>query len=120
VSGPHFRDYHEMFDEQASEILGMTDGMAERVRKIGGGTLRSIGHIAKLQRQTDNDESTVAPGDMLSELMQSNQALAAAMRDAHELCGEHGDVATASLLENWIDEGEKRVWFLFEASKGTS
>lgn len=115
VSGPHFRDYHEMFDEQATEILGMTDGMAERVRKIGGGTIRSIGHIAKLQRQADNDESYVAPNDMLAELMQSNQALAAAMREAHELCDEHGDVATASLLENWIDEGEKRVWFLFEA-----
>ena len=120
VSGPHFRDYHEMFDEQATGILGMTDCMAERVRKIGGGTIRSIGHIAKLQRQNDNDESYVAPEDMLEELMQCNLALAAAMREAHELCDKHGDVATASLLENWIDEAEKRVWFLFETSGGGS
>lgn len=117
VSGPHFRDFHMLLDEQAAQVLAMTDGIAERVRKIGGGTIRSIGHIGKLQRLKNNDESFVPPGDMLRELMEDNKALAAAMRDAHDLCGEHRDLASASLLENWIDEAEKRVWFLFEAGR---
>jgi starvation-inducible DNA-binding protein len=117
VSGPHFRDYHEMFDEQAAELFAITDGIAERVRKIGGGTIRSIGHIVKLQRLKNNDETFVAPGDMLRELMNDNKTLITAMRDAHHLCDGHNDVATASLLENWIDEAEKRVWFLFEAGR---
>jgi starvation-inducible DNA-binding protein len=117
VSGPHFRDYHELFDEQAAQILGMTDGIAERVRKIGGGTIRSIAHIGRLQRVKNNDEAFVPPGDMLRELMEDNKALAAAMRQAHDVCGAHRDVASTSLLENWIDEAEKRAWFLFEASR---
>jgi starvation-inducible DNA-binding protein len=119
VSGPHFRSYHELFDEHAGEILAMTDGIAERVRKIGGGTLRSIAHIGRLQRVKNNDESFVPPGDMLRELMEDNKALASAMRQAHELCDAHRDLASASLLENWIDEAEKRVWFLFEASRSS-
>ncbi len=117
VSGPHFRDYHDLFDEQAAQVLAMTDGIAERVRKIGGGTIRSIGHIGKLQRLKNNDEAFVPPGDMLRELMEDNKAFAAAMRQAHDVCGAHGDVASTSLLENWIDEAEKRVWFLFEAGR---
>ena len=117
VSGPHFRDYHELFDEQAAQVLAMTDGIAERVRKVGGGTIRSIGHIGKLQRLKNNDEAFVPPGDMLRELMEDNKAFAAAMRQAHDLCGAHGDVASTSLLENWIDETERRVWFLFETSR---
>lgn len=117
VSGPHFRDYHLLFDEQAAQVLATTDPVAERTRKIGGATLRSIGHIAKLQRVEDNDEGFVAPGEMLRELMEDNKALAEAMRQAHELADEHDDVATESLLEVWIDEAEKRVWFLFEASR---
>ena len=117
VSGPHFRDYHLLFDEQAAQVLASTDAMAERVRKIGGATLRSIGHIAKLQRLKDNDQDFVAAGDMLRELMEDNKALAGSMRDAHAIADEHRDVATASVLENWIDEAEMRVWFLFEASR---
>jgi starvation-inducible DNA-binding protein len=117
VSGPHFRDYHLMFDEQAAQILAATDGMAERVRKIGGTTLRSIGHVAKLQHLKDNNADFVAPDDMLRELIEDNKALVGAMRQAHEIADDHGDVASASLLENWIDEGELRVWFLFEASR---
>jgi starvation-inducible DNA-binding protein len=117
VSGPHFRDYHLLFDEQASEILATTDVIAERVRKIGGATLRSIGHISRLQRLKDNDESFVSAADMLRELMEDNKRLAAAMYDSHELADEHADVATASLLEVWIDEAEKRAWFLAEASR---
>src|SRR5687767_5130400 len=117
VSGPHFRDYHLLFDEQATEILAVTDGLAERVRKIGGSTLRSIGNISRLQRVQDNDRDFVAAGEMLRELMDDNKALANVMREAHELADEHRDVASASLLENWIDEAEKRVWFLFEASR---
>jgi starvation-inducible DNA-binding protein len=117
VSGPHFRDYHELFDEQAAELVASTDGIAERVRKIGGGTIRSVDHIVKLQRLGNNDETFVAPGDMLRELMNDNKALIAAMREAHRLCDDHSDVATASLLENWIDAAEKRVWFLFEAGR---
>lgn len=117
VSGPHFRDYHDLFDEQAAQVLAMVDGIAERVRKIGGGTIRSIGHIVRLQRMKNNDEAFVPPGDMLRELMEDNKAFAAAMRQAHGVCSEHGDVASTSLLENWIDEAEKRVWFLFEAAR---
>jgi starvation-inducible DNA-binding protein len=117
VSGPHFRDYHLLFDEKAAQILATTDLIAERVRKIGGATLRSIGHISKLQRLRDNDERFVAAGEMLHELMEDNKSLAQAMREAHSLAGEHRDVATASLLEGWIDEAEKRAWFLFEASR---
>lgn len=117
VSGPHFRDYHLLFDEQAVQILATTDLIAERVRKIGGTTLRSIGHIAKLQRLKDNDEGFVAAGEMLRELMDDNAALSKAMRQAHALADEHRDVASASLLEVWIDEAEQRAWFLFEASR---
>jgi starvation-inducible DNA-binding protein len=117
VSGPHFRDYHLLLDEQAEQIFGTTDDAAERVRKLGGTTLRSIGHIARLQRIRDNDADYVTPLDMLAELREDNVQLAASMRETHGLCEEHGDVATASLLENWIDEAERRVWFLFEASR---
>src|SRR3954464_6511200 len=114
VSGPHFRDYHLMLDEQATEIDAMTHDIAERVRKIGHGTLRSIGHIARLQRVLDNDADYVTPHDMLAELRDDNIQLTKHMRILHELCDEHGDIATASLLENWIDQTEKRTWFLFE------
>jgi len=117
VSGPHFRDYHLMFDEQGDELYAMTDPIAERVRKLGGTTLRSIGHIARAQRVLDNDADYVEPNDMLAELRDDNGGLAAAMRAVHALCDEHGDIATASLLENWIDETEKRVWFLFESGR---
>jgi starvation-inducible DNA-binding protein len=118
ASGPHFRDYHLLFDEQAADILGVTDEMAERVRKIGGTTLRSIGHIAKLQNVVeDNDEDFVAPIDMLRELMNDNKKVAAAMRHAHEVADNHDDPATASLIENWLDQTEKRTWFLFEAAR---
>ena len=117
VSGPHFRDYHLLLDEQADQIFATTDPIAERVRKLGGTTLRSIGHIARLKRPTDNDAEFVAPHDMLTELREDNSQLAARMREAHSLCDEHGDVATASLLEVWIDEAERRVWFLFEATQ---
>ena len=117
VSGPHFRDYHLLFDEQANELLSTTDDMAERVRKIGGTTLRSISHIGKLQRLKDSDERFVAPADMLQALMHDNNAMIASMREAYEVCVDYNDVATASLLENWIDEAEKRVWFLLEGSR---
>jgi starvation-inducible DNA-binding protein len=117
MSGPHFRDYHLLLDEQADQVFAMTDPVAERVRKLGGGTLRSIGQIAKLQRVLDNDADYVSPLDMLAELREDNQRLAAHMRETHGLCDERGDVATASLLEVWIDETEKRVWYLFEASR---
>ena len=117
VSGPNFRDYHLLFDEHAEQIFATPDELAERVRKIGGRTLHSTGEIARLQRVKDNDEAFVAPGDMLSELMADNKAVAAAMRKAHELCEEHQDAASASLLEVYIDETEKRTWFLFEASR---
>jgi starvation-inducible DNA-binding protein len=117
ISGPHFRDYHLMLDEQADQIFAMTDTVAERVRKVGGGTLRSIGQVAKLQRVLDNDADYVSPLDMLAELREDNMRLAAHMRETHSLCDERGDVATASLLEVWIDETEKRVWYLFEASR---
>jgi starvation-inducible DNA-binding protein len=117
VSGPHFRDYHLLLDEQAQQIVDTTDAVAERVRKIGGTTLRSIGHVARLQRVPDNDDEYVAPADMLAQLCDDNVSIARQMHAAHGLCDEHGDVATASLLEVWIDEAERRVWFLFEASQ---
>ena len=117
VSGPHFRDYHLLLDEQAEQIFASTDDLAERVRKIGGITLRSIGQISKLQGIEDNDASYVAPGDMLRELMGDNKKVVAAMRACHKICDDHEDVATASLLENFIDQAERRTWFLFEASR---
>jgi starvation-inducible DNA-binding protein len=117
VSGPHFRDYHLMLDEQAAEIFATTDEIAERARKIGGTTIRSIGHIAKLQRVADNDADFVTPDDMLAELREDNLGLTQRMRETHDVCDDHGDVATASLLENWIDQAERRVWFLFEAGR---
>ena len=117
MSGPHFRDYHVMLDEQADQIYAMADPIAERVRKLGGSTLRSIGHIGRLQRITDNDADFVDPSDMLAELREDNKTLAARLREAHEVCDEHHDIATASLIEVWIDETERRTWFLFEASR---
>lgn len=117
VSGPHFRDYHLLFDEQAAEILGTTDEIAERVRKIGGTTLRSVGHIAKLQSLDDNDEGFVPAREMLRELMNDSKAVTKTMREAHDIADKHEDVATASLLENFIDAAEKRTWFLFEAGR---
>jgi len=117
VSGPHFRDYHVLFDEQGDQLYAIADPIAERVRKVGGTTLRSIGHIAKLQRVLDNDADYVSPLDMLAELKDDNLDLASHMRAAHAVCAEHGDIATASLLEVWIDEAERRTWFLFEASR---
>lgn len=117
VSGPHFRDYHLLLDEQSEQIFGVTDDVAERVRKIGGTTLRSIGHIAKLQTIEDDDQDFVPPQKMLQELMSDNKALVASMRVAHEIADEHEDVATTSLLENFIDQAERRVWFLFESSR---
>src|SRR5713101_3530750 len=117
VSGPHFRDYHLLLDEQSAQIFASTDTIAERVRKIGGTTIRSIGQIGRLQRVSDNDADHVAPQDMLTELREDNMRLAAYMREAHGLCDERGDVASASLLENWIDEAEGRSWFLFEATR---
>jgi starvation-inducible DNA-binding protein len=117
VSGPNFRDYHLMLDEHGTEIFATTDVIAERVRKIGGLTLRSIGHVARLQRVSDNDAEYVTPLDMLAELRNDNRQLIANLRETHGLCDEHGDVATASLLEVWIDEAERRTWFLFEATR---
>jgi starvation-inducible DNA-binding protein len=117
VSGPHFRDYHLMLDEQADQIFATTDAIAERARKIGGMTLRSIGHISRLQRLLDNDADYVTPPDMLAELREDNKQLTGFMREVHELTSEHGDVATTSLLEQWIDEAERRTWFLFEAGR---
>jgi starvation-inducible DNA-binding protein len=117
VSGPHFRDYHLLLDEQAEQLDGSIDVLAERARKVGGTTIRSIGHIAKLQRVKDNDKDYVSAIDMLVELMNDNKAQIHNMREAHELADKHEDVATASLLENFIDEAEKRCWFLFEASR---
>jgi starvation-inducible DNA-binding protein len=117
MSGPHFRDYHLLLDEQGGQIFAMSDPIAERVRKLGGSTLHSIGQIARLQRIADNDAEYVAPQDMLAELREDNQALAARLLEVHNVCGEYGDIATASLIENWMDETERRVWFLFEASR---
>jgi starvation-inducible DNA-binding protein len=117
MSGPHFRDYHLLLDEQADQLFAMTDPIAERVRKLGGLTIRSIGQIARLQRVEDNDAEYVEPLDMLAELREDNKTLAATLREAHNVCDEHRDVATASLIEVWIDETERRAWFLFEASR---
>jgi starvation-inducible DNA-binding protein len=117
MSGPHFRDYHLLLDEHGDQIFAMTDPIAERVRKIGGVTLHSIGEISRLQRVLDNDAAYVTPPDMLAELHDDNKQMTVRMREAHEVCDEHGDVATTSLLENWIDETERRAWFLFEAGR---
>ena len=117
MSGPHFRDYHLLLDEQSEQIFALTDALAERVRKIGGTTLRSIGHVSRLQRVLDNDADYVTPLDMLAELRDDNKQLAAHMRETHGLCDEHNDVASASLLETWVDEAERRTWFLFEATR---
>jgi starvation-inducible DNA-binding protein len=117
VSGPHFRDYHLLLDQHGDQIFAITDDIAERVRKIGGTTIRSIGQISKLQGIDDNNENFVPPVEMLRELMNDNKALIAAMREAHDITDKGGDVATTSMLENWIDEAERRTWFLFEASR---
>ena len=117
MSGPHFRDYHLLLDEQSDQIFAMADPIAERVRKVGGNTLRSIGHIARLTHVSDNDADFVDAQDMLAELRQDNQQLTARLRVAHEICDEHRDIASASLIENWIDETERRTWFLFEAGR---
>jgi starvation-inducible DNA-binding protein len=117
MSGPHFRDYHLLLDEQADQLYAMTDPIAERIRKTGGSTLRSIGQIARLQRVKDNNAEYVDALDMLAELREDNQNLAARLREVHEMVDEHRDIATASLIENWIDETERRTWFLFEASR---
>lgn len=117
VSGPHFRDYHLMLDEQGEQIFAATDPIAERVRKLGGTTLRSIGQVTALQRIKDNNAASVAARDMLSELCTDNMHLASYLRETHAVCDEFGDVATASLLENWIDEAERRAWFLLEATR---
>jgi starvation-inducible DNA-binding protein len=117
MSGPHFRDYHLLLDEHADQIFATTDAIAERVRKLGGMTLRSVGHVGRLQRILDNDAEFVAADDMLAELRDDNKQLTASMRETHGLCDEHGDIATASLLEVWIDEAERRTWFLFEACR---
>ena len=117
MSGPHFRDYHLLLDEHADQIFAMTDEIAERVRKIGGVTIRSIGHIARLQRIADNDADYVEPADMLSELKEDEKALDLRMRAVHSLCDDADDVATASLLENWIDQTQRRAWFLFETTR---
>jgi len=114
LSGPHFRDYHLLFDEQAEQLFGMTDAIAERIRKIGGPTIKSIGHISRLQRVLDNDADYVDPLDMIAELADDNKTLAARLREMHDVCDEHRDFATASLIEVWIDETERRTWFLSE------
>jgi starvation-inducible DNA-binding protein len=118
MTGPHFRDYHLLLDDHGDQLFAMTDEIAERVRKIGGTTIRSIGHIARLRRIPDNDAEYVTPQDMLSELREDEKALVSSMRAVHTVCDEAGDVATASLLENWIDQGERRIWFLFEMTRG--
>ncbi|WP_158786583.1 Dps family protein [Granulicella sp. L46] len=117
MTGPHFRDYHLLLDDHGDQLFAMTDEIAERVRKIGGATIRSIGNIARLQRIPDNDAEYVTPKDMLSELREDEKALVSSMRAVHTVCDEAGDVATASLLENWIDQGERRIWFLFETTR---
>jgi starvation-inducible DNA-binding protein len=117
MSGPHFRDYHLLLDEQADQLYAMTDPVAERIRKTGGTTLRSIGHISRIQRIKDNDAEYVDPLDMLAELREDNMTLAARLREVHGVVAEHRDIATASLIETWIDETEKRTWFLFESSR---
>jgi starvation-inducible DNA-binding protein len=117
VSGPHFRDYHLLFDEHAEQIFATVDDLAERVRKLGGRTVHSVGEIAKRQSLDDNDKDFVGPADMIRELMSDNKKMMKAMRQVHELCDKHNDVATASILENFIDGAERRNWFLFEASR---
>jgi starvation-inducible DNA-binding protein len=117
MSGPHFRDYHLLLDEQADQLFAMTDPIAERIRKTGGSTLRSIGHIGRMQRILDNDAEYVEPLDMLAELREDNQVLAARLREVHNVVEDVRDIATASLIENWIDETERRTWFLFESSR---
>ena len=117
MSGPHFRDYHLMFDEQGDQIFAMTDAIAERARKVGGTTIRSIGHIARLQRIPDNDAEFVTPEDMVAELASDNRQLVAYLRSVHGVAEEHNDVATTSLIEVWIDETERRAWFLFETGR---
>ena len=118
MSGPHFRDYHLLLDEHSDQLFAMTDPIAERVRKIGGLTIRSIGRVARLQRVLDNDADYVQPADMVAELAEDNKTLAARLREAHNVCDEHRDVATASLIEVWIDETERRTWFLSEIKRG--
>ena len=115
MSGPHFRDYHLLLDEQADQLYAMTDPIAERVRKLGARTLMSIGHIKRTQRILDNDADYVEPSDMLAELCEDNKTLAGRLREVHNVCDEHRDIATASLIEVWIDETERRTWFLFES-----
>ncbi len=117
MSGPHFRDYHLLLDEQSEQIFAMTDELAERARKIGGASLRSIGDIARHQRLQDNNDPFVPPQEMLAELASDNQHLTRSLREAHVVCDQHNDVATASLIENWIDQTERRTWFLFEAAE---
>ena len=117
MSGPHFRDYHLLLDEQADQLFAMTDAIAERVRKIGGSTLKSVGHISRMQRVEDNDADYVEPQDMLAEVREDNKTLAARLREAHNVCEEHRDIATASLIEVSIDETERRTWFLYEAAR---
>ena len=117
MSGPHFRDYHRMLDDHGDQLFAMTDDLAERARKLGGTTIRSIGHIARLQRIHDNDADFVTPADMLGELREDEQAIVLSLRALHALCDDSGDVATASLLENFIDQSQRRSWFLFECSR---
>ncbi len=117
MSGPHFRDYHLLLDEHGDQLYAMTDPIAERIRKLGGLTIKSIGQISRIQRVLDNDADYVDPADMIAELAEDNQTLAARLREAHNVCDEHRDVATASLIEVWIDETERRAWFLFEATR---
>jgi starvation-inducible DNA-binding protein len=117
MSGPHFRDYHLLLDDQGDQLFAMTDDIAERVRKIGGTTLRSIGHIARIKRVSDNDADYVTPEDMLSELWEDNKSLVLSMKSLHILCDDAGDVATTSVLENWTDEAQRRSWFLYEMSR---
>ncbi len=117
MSGPHFRDWHRLLDEQGDQLFAMTDPIAERVRKLGASTIHSIGEISRLKRLADNDADYVEPLDMLAELGEDNKALVARLREAHDLCDEHRDFATASLIENWIDETEERIWFLYEATR---
>lgn len=118
MSGPHFRDYHLLLDEQAEQVFGMTDDIAERARKIGGTTLRSIGDVSKHQRLKDNNEEAVSPEEMLAEIRADNLELTRFLRATHEVCEKHSDVATASLIENWIDQTERRTWFLSEIMRG--
>jgi starvation-inducible DNA-binding protein len=117
LSGPHFRDYHLLFDEQAEQLFAMTDDIAERVRKLGRPTLRSIGHVARTQRVSDNDAEYIEPSDMLAELCEDNRTLAARLREAHDVCDAHADLGTAAMIEVWIDETERRTWFLFESGR---